>query len=79
MGRVVAKPHVKTDEDPYAKPLFPPCLEWFELYRGCDPAGELLAAFELLQVSHRIKYSPLNLKMSLAVSNPNFTDHGKCE
>lgn len=50
MGRVVAKPRVKNEEDPYMKPLFPPSLEWYDLYRGTDPAGELLAAFELIQV-----------------------------
>lgn len=34
----------------YERPNFPPQLEWFDVYRGTDKAGELLAAFELLQV-----------------------------
>ncbi|CAG5134874.1 unnamed protein product [Candidula unifasciata] len=33
----------------YVAPKFPPRLEWWEIYRGPDRAGELLAAFELLQ------------------------------
>lgn len=54
IGRTVAKPHVKSAEEPYAKPHFPPSLEWYELTRGPDHAGELLATFELLQVSYTI-------------------------
>lgn len=50
IGRTVARPHVKLLEEPYAKPLFPPSLQWHELTRGPDYAGELLATFELLQV-----------------------------
>jgi hypothetical protein len=49
----VAKPHVKLAEEAYAKPHFPPSLEWYELTRGPDHAGELLATFELLQVGYR--------------------------
>jgi hypothetical protein len=41
---------VKLAEEPYAKPHFPPSLEWYELSRGPDHAGELLATFELLEV-----------------------------
>ncbi|CAM1319906.1 FER1L6 (predicted) [Pycnogonum litorale] len=51
IGRALAKPHVKLSDDKYDKPSFPPQLEWFELYRGGEYAGELLATFELLQVS----------------------------
>jgi hypothetical protein len=54
IGRTVAKPHVKLAEEPYGKPNFPPSLEWYELMRGPDHAGELLATFELLQVSYKI-------------------------
>jgi len=36
--------------EPYEKPFFPPALEWFQICRGEENAGELLAAFELLQV-----------------------------
>ncbi|XP_067008818.2 otoferlin [Anabrus simplex] len=50
IGRAVARPHVKLLTEPYAKPNFPAQLEWFELRRGPDHAGELLATFELLQL-----------------------------
>ncbi|GAB6022296.1 hypothetical protein CHUAL_006419 [Chamberlinius hualienensis] len=45
MGRMLASPRVKMSEDQYVCPK----LEWHELYRGCHPAGELLAAFELIE------------------------------
>ena len=41
---------MKTSVEKYEKPNFPPQLEWFDVHRGQDKAGELLAAFELLQV-----------------------------
>lgn len=50
IGRALAKPHVKLLEEPYEKPDFPPSLEWYEIHRGPERAGELLATFELLQV-----------------------------
>lgn len=50
IGRTMAKPHVKLREDKYVKPAFPPPLEWFTITRGVDHAGELLAAFELLEI-----------------------------
>lgn len=50
IGRASAKPHVKLKDETYAKPKFPPSLEWFDISRGSDHAGELLAAFELLEI-----------------------------
>jgi len=50
IGRALAKPVVKASSEKYSKPSFPPHLEWFDICRGSDRAGELLAAFELLQV-----------------------------
>lgn len=50
IGRALARPIVKMACEPYEKPFFPPALEWFQIYRGEEKAGELLAAFELLQV-----------------------------
>lgn len=46
----MAKPHVKMLDEPYQKPEFPPSLEWYEISRGPDHAGELLATFELIEV-----------------------------
>jgi hypothetical protein len=42
--------------EPYEKPFFPPALEWFQILRGEEKAGELLAAFELLQVSMATRF-----------------------
>ncbi|GLV33991.1 misfire [Carabus blaptoides fortunei] len=50
IGRAIAKPHVKLRHEPYGKPEYPPSLEWFGITRGPDHAGELLAAFELLEI-----------------------------
>ncbi|KAI8430628.1 hypothetical protein MSG28_000832 [Choristoneura fumiferana] len=54
IGRTLAKPHVKAFEDPYERPQFPPSLEWHEITRGDDKAGELLAAFELLEIPSKL-------------------------
>lgn len=45
IGRAMAKPRVKLIDNTYVTPA----LEWFEISRGIDNAGELLAAFELLE------------------------------
>ena len=50
IGRAVCKPVVKLSHEKYESPRFPPSLEWWDICRGPDRAGELLAAFELLQV-----------------------------
>ncbi|KAF5278108.1 hypothetical protein FQR65_LT03624 [Abscondita terminalis] len=49
IGRALAKPHVKLRDELYGKPKFPPALEWFDVRRSSDHAGELLATFELLE------------------------------
>lgn len=51
MGRTFAKPVVKMADEHYGPPRFPPQLEYYQIYRGNCCAGEMLAAFELLQVS----------------------------
>ncbi|KAH9363614.1 hypothetical protein HPB48_004135 [Haemaphysalis longicornis] len=48
IGRTISRPQVKFEDDMHWQP---PCLEWHDLYRGTEHAGELLAAFELLQFS----------------------------
>uniref|UniRef100_A0A8C9F2S3 Otoferlin n=1 Tax=Pavo cristatus TaxID=9049 RepID=A0A8C9F2S3_PAVCR len=50
MGRTFAKPVVKMSDEQYCPPRFPPQLEYYQIYRGNSTAGDLLAAFELLQV-----------------------------
>lgn len=46
IGRAIAKPRVKLKENNYVNPT----LEWFDIVRGTDNAGQLLAAFELLEI-----------------------------
>ncbi|XP_058826537.1 otoferlin-like [Topomyia yanbarensis] len=46
IGRAVAKPRIKLKDNHYSNPV----LEWFEVVRGLDNAGELLAAFEMLEL-----------------------------
>lgn len=53
MGRTFAKPLVKMADEAYCPPRFPPQLEYYQIYRGNATAGDLLAAFELLQVGGR--------------------------
>uniref|UniRef100_A0A452VB31 Otoferlin n=1 Tax=Ursus maritimus TaxID=29073 RepID=A0A452VB31_URSMA len=50
MGRTFAKPLVKMADEAYCPPRFPPQLEYFQIYRGTATAGDLLGAFELLQI-----------------------------
>ena len=50
IGRTIAKPLVKMVGERYEGPRFPPKLDWYQVYRGVTKAGEILAAFELLQV-----------------------------
>nr|XP_013189195.1 unnamed protein product [Amyelois transitella] len=58
IGRTLAKPHVKALEDIRDHPPSAPSLEWYEIRRGDDRAGELLAAFELLEKPAEINYLP---------------------
>ncbi|NWX08901.1 OTOF protein, partial [Caloenas nicobarica] len=50
MGRTFAKPVVKMSDEHYCPSRFPPQLEYYQIYRGNSTAGDLLAAFELLQI-----------------------------
>ncbi|XP_028653179.2 otoferlin isoform X9 [Erpetoichthys calabaricus] len=50
IGRTFAKPITKMSDEHYGPPRFPPQLEYYQIYRGNCTAGDLLAAFELLQI-----------------------------
>ncbi|XP_076874077.1 otoferlin isoform X7 [Brachyhypopomus gauderio] len=50
IGRTFAKPLTKMADEHYGPPRFPAQLEYYQIYRGNCTAGELLAAFELLQL-----------------------------
>ncbi len=52
LGRAMVRPRVKLASMPYDSPIFPAPLQWWDVYRGPHRAGEILAAFELLQVSN---------------------------
>uniref|UniRef100_A0AAY5F2Q0 C2 domain-containing protein n=1 Tax=Electrophorus electricus TaxID=8005 RepID=A0AAY5F2Q0_ELEEL len=52
IGRTFAKPLTKMADEHYGPPRFPAQLEYYQIYRGNCTAGELLAAFELLQVQN---------------------------
>ena len=56
MGRTFAKPITKMADEHYGPPRFPPQLEYYQIYRGNCTAGEMLAAFELLQVRTVLDY-----------------------
>ncbi|XP_055482446.1 otoferlin isoform X4 [Psammomys obesus] len=62
MGRTFAKPLVKMADEAYCSPRFPPQLEYYQIYRGNATAGDLLAAFELLQIgpSGKADLPPIN-------------------
>ncbi|XP_068680919.1 otoferlin-like isoform X3 [Montipora foliosa] len=62
IGRALARPIVKMACEPYEKPFFPPALEWFQIFRGEEKAGELLAAFELLQLSEATCFLPAEVE-----------------
>ncbi|XP_034383459.1 otoferlin [Cyclopterus lumpus] len=61
IGRTFAKPTLKMCDEYYGPPRFPPQLEYYQIYRGNCTAGELLAAFELLQIGQggRAELPPL--------------------
>ena len=57
LGRCMAKPKVNMIGERYELPEWPPHLEWYDVYRGTRQAGELLAAFELLE------YNPVRFQI----------------
>lgn len=48
LGRAFAQPELKFVEEPYKKPM----LKFFEITKGKSKAGELLAAFELIELDY---------------------------
>ncbi|XP_060907939.1 otoferlin [Labrus mixtus] len=70
IGRTFAKPTIKMCDEHYGPPRFPPQLEYYQVFRGNCTAGELLAAFELLQVGQggRADLPPLE--------GPTDSEHG---
>ncbi|KAM4612803.1 fer-1-like protein 4 [Polymixia lowei] len=48
LGRAFAEPELKFAEEPYQKPR----LKFYDISKGRAPAGELLAAFELIELDY---------------------------
>ncbi|XP_035946138.1 otoferlin isoform X4 [Halichoerus grypus] len=67
MGRTFAKPLVKMANEAYCSPRFPPQLEYYQIFRGNATAGDLLAAFELLQIgpAGKADLPPINGPMDM--------------
>ncbi|XP_062857468.1 otoferlin isoform X2 [Trichomycterus rosablanca] len=70
IGRTFAKPLTKMVDEHYGPPRFPPQLEYYQIYRGNSSAGELLAAFELLQIG------PAGVKGLPPLEGPTDGDQG---
>lgn len=68
IGRTFAKPTVKMCDEHYGPPRFPPQLEYYQVYRGNCTAGELLAAFELLQVTGTFQPLAVSRRLKLLSS-----------
>ncbi|NXK46221.1 FR1L4 protein, partial [Chauna torquata] len=48
LGQAFAVPQVKLVDEPYSKPA----LQFFDFYKGTKAAGELIAAFELIELDY---------------------------
>uniref|UniRef100_A0A8D0DJR1 C2 domain-containing protein n=1 Tax=Salvator merianae TaxID=96440 RepID=A0A8D0DJR1_SALMN len=48
LGRAFATPQVKLVDEPYTRPS----LQFFDIYKGAKPAGELIAVFELIELDY---------------------------
>ena len=66
MGRAIGKPNVQLCESDYKIPS----LEWFQIYRGTEEAGELLATFEMFEVGfiYFLLFTDLSVSLSLCLS-----------
>lgn len=50
-GRCIATPVVKLNSETYSPPNFPPTLQWYKFHSQRECSGEVLAAFELIEVT----------------------------
>lgn len=76
IGRALVKPYIKSIDDLHSKPQHPPSLDWHEIRRGENKAGELLATFELLEILCKEDTTDLPLLPSpreIIVKDPNDT------
>ena len=66
LGRAFAEPELKTVEQLYQKPR----LRFYDISMGSMPAGELLAAFELIELDYSGfgEVTPVNQSVNRSVS-----------
>ena len=62
LGRAVGRPSVQLCECDYKMPS----LEWFQIYRGTEEAGELLATFEMFEVTYNSGFKAFDYRFNFA-------------
>uniref|UniRef100_A0A3P8YYU0 C2 domain-containing protein n=1 Tax=Esox lucius TaxID=8010 RepID=A0A3P8YYU0_ESOLU len=72
LGRAFAHPELKFVEEPYTKPM----LEFFDISRGKSSAGELLAAFELIELDYS-KFGAPSLPVDVDPRQPEYLENEK--
>lgn len=72
LGRAFAEPELKFVEEPYKKPR----LKFFNITRGRSNAGELLGAFELIELDY--SYGEPSLKSDVDPQEPQFLEEQRC-
>ncbi|XP_049327745.1 fer-1-like protein 4 [Astyanax mexicanus] len=73
LGRAFAEPELKFVEQPYKKPM----LKFFEISKGKSKAGELLAAFELIELDYSGFGEPA-LPLDVDPREPEYLEAEKC-
>ncbi|XP_031423274.1 fer-1-like protein 4 [Clupea harengus] len=73
LGRAFASPELKFVEEPYRKPM----LQFFDISKGKVKAGELLAAFELIELDYASFGEP-SLPADVAPRDPEFLTEERC-
>ncbi|XP_071016401.1 fer-1-like protein 4 [Oncorhynchus clarkii lewisi] len=73
LGRAFAEPELKFVEEPYKKPM----LKFFDISRGKASAGELLAAFELIELDYSSFGEP-SLPADVYPREPEYLKEEKC-
>ncbi|KAA0191737.1 Otoferlin [Fasciolopsis buskii] len=68
LGRCFCEAQVFIDRDQYK----PPRLQWWPIFRGQTPAGELLAAFDLIQLNTKVPFEGLPTFTELAAYTKDF-------
>ncbi|KAJ8412157.1 hypothetical protein AAFF_G00144240 [Aldrovandia affinis] len=73
LGRAFAEPELKFVEEPYRRPV----LQFFEIRRGKASTGELLAAFELIELDYS-GYGEPSLLADVDPREPQFLQEERC-